>query len=119
MEILLKGIPAIMEGMPVERFEPCRICNETIGKKLAVIDFWDIKTSNLIKCTQCGHIQLDPMLSDVETSKGCLAYYIESTLRTSAHGRSKNCLRNFRRGVVFGYSLNQIGDYCVKGLSYK
>jgi SAM-dependent methyltransferase len=102
---LLRKIPAAIAGKLVEREENCRICNEKTGEQIAVVDYWDIKTSRLIKCPKCHHIQLDPMLNDAETSKGCLAYYIEESLRTSKEEHIKNWSRNFRRGVVFGYSL--------------
>ncbi len=102
---LFGKIPAAIEGKIIEREENCRICNDKNGKLIAVVDYWDIKTARLIKCPKCNHIQLDPMLSDTETSKGCLAYYMEEALRTSKKEQFKNCVRNFRRGVVFGYSL--------------
>ena len=77
------------------------------GEQIAVVDYWDIKTSRLVKCPKCNHIQLDPMLNDKETAKGCFAYYIEESLRTSKEEQLKNNVRNFRRGVVFGYSLKR------------
>jgi len=101
----LRKIPAVIEGKPVERNECCRICNEKTGEQIAVVDYWDIKTSKLVKCPECSHIQLDPMLTERETSTGCLAYYIEESLRTGKKEQIKNCIRNFRRGVLFGYSL--------------
>jgi 2-polyprenyl-3-methyl-5-hydroxy-6-metoxy-1,4-benzoquinol methylase len=107
MKKILKRIPAAIEGKPIERDEPCRVCNEKIGEQIAVIDYWDIKTSRLIKCSKCNHIQLDPMLTDAETSKGCYAYYIEESLRISEKEQFTNCTRCFRRGVVFGYFLKR------------
>ena len=56
-------------------------------------------------CETCSHIQLDPMLNEEETAKGCNAYYIEESQRTTKEEQFKNCERNFRRGVVFGYQL--------------
>ena len=105
MKKLLRKIPATIEGNLVKREESCRICNEPSGEQFAIVEYWDIKTSGLIKCPKCHHIQLDPMLNDEETSKGCFAYYIEESLRTGKEEQIKNCVRNFRRGVVFGYSL--------------
>jgi len=105
MENMLRRIPVIIDGEIIEREEYCRICNEKKGKQIAVVDYWNIKTSKLIKCPKCNHIQLDPMLNDTETAKGCFAYYIEEALRTSKQEQAKNCVRNFRRGVLFGYSL--------------
>jgi 2-polyprenyl-3-methyl-5-hydroxy-6-metoxy-1,4-benzoquinol methylase len=91
----------------ISRSEPCRICGERTGQQIGTVDYWDIKTSKLVRCLKCRHIQLDPMLNDEETAKGCKAYYIEEALRTSKEEQFKNCERNFRRGVVFGYKLKK------------
>ena len=99
--------PALIEGKPVKRDEGCRICGEITAEQIGLVDYWDIKTSGLVKCLKCGHIQLDPMLSDAETSKGCFAYYIEESLRTGPGEFARNCVRNFRRGVLFGHSLKR------------
>ena len=92
-------------GDLVDREQPCTICREKTGRQIGIVDYWDIKTSNVVLCEKCRHIQLDPMLNGGETAKGCLAYYIEEFLRTSREKQFKNCERNFRRGVVFGYQL--------------
>ena len=107
--LLLKKlkIPAQFVAENVIRTENCRLCGEKHGKLISVVDYWDIKTSSIIKCEKCGLSQLDPMLTDAETSKGCLAYYIEESLRCSLHEQKRNLLRNFRRGVVFAYSLKK------------
>lgn len=97
----------IFSGKETEREENCTICNEKRGLIIGTVDYWDIKTSHLVRCSNCNHIQLDPMLTDEETAKGCYAYYIEETLRTSAHEQQRNCVRNFRRGVIFGHSLKR------------
>ena len=107
MNYLLSKIPAVIKGKAIEREENCRICNEIIGEQIAVVDYWNIKTSRLIKCPKCNHIQIDPMLNDTETSKGCFAYFIEESLRTNQEEQFRNCGRNFRQGVVFGYSLKR------------
>ena len=107
MENLLRLIPADIRGDLIEREETCRVCNEKTGEQIAVVDYWDIKTSRLIKCSNCNHIQLDPMLTDSETSKGCNAFYIEQLLGSGNEEERINCVRNFRRGVVFGYSLKR------------
>jgi len=100
-------MPGPFKGEVIPREEPCRICNEGTGKQIGVIDYWDIKTSRLVQCVSCGHIQLDPMLNDEETAKGCQAYYIEEGLRTGKEEQFKNCERNFRRGVVFSYKFKR------------
>lgn len=97
--------PPPITGKPVKREEACRICGEISAEQIGQVDYWDIKTASLVKCPKCKHIQLDPMLSDAETSRGCFAYYIEESLRTGHEEMAKNCVRNFRRGVLFGNSL--------------
>lgn len=92
-------------GKPIARKEACKICHGTTGKQIGIVDYWDIKTCGIILCENCSHIQLDPMLSEEETAKGCFAYYVEEFLRTSNEEQFKNCERNFRRGVVFGHRL--------------
>ncbi len=109
MRALLSKIPAPLHGKEVVREENCRVCNASTGTQIAEVDYWDIKTSKLVKCNACNHIQLDPMLNDAETAKGCFAYYIEESLRVSHKEIFRNCVRNFRRGVVFGYSLKNRG----------
>jgi SAM-dependent methyltransferase len=47
------------------------------------------------------------MLTEDETAKGCLAYYREESLRVTAKEENRNHIRNFRRGIVFGYSLKK------------
>lgn len=103
----LRKIPAKKNEKLVVREENCRICNENAAQQIGIVDYWDIKTSKLVQCPNCNHIQLDPMLNDEETSKGCFAYYIEESLRTTKKEEQKNGVRNFRRGVVFGYSLKR------------
>jgi 2-polyprenyl-3-methyl-5-hydroxy-6-metoxy-1,4-benzoquinol methylase len=107
MENLLRLIPADISGELIEREETCRVCNEKMGEKIAVVDYWNIKTSRLIKCSKCNHIQLDPMLTDSETSKGCNAFYFDQSTGPDNEEDRINYVRNFRRGVVFGYSLKR------------
>ncbi|MGK7391125.1 MAG: class I SAM-dependent methyltransferase [Candidatus Cyclobacteriaceae bacterium M2_1C_046] len=105
MKQILKKIPTELKGQQVERKEYCRICYARTGKQVGKVDYWDIKTSNIVQCENCGLAQLDPMLTEEETAKGCLAYYIEESLRVSQKEQGKNLVRNFRRGVLFGHSL--------------
>ena len=106
---LLGKIPALFDGEMITREEACRVCKEKSGRQIAVVEFWDIKKSMIVRCEKCHHMQLDPMLTDAETDKGCQAYYIEESLRTSRNEQKRNCIRNFRRGVVFGYQLMKKG----------
>jgi SAM-dependent methyltransferase len=96
-----------MDGTSVTRHEKCRVCNESHGTEIAIVDFWDIKTSRIVRCNRCNHMQLDPMLTEEETATGCLAYAIEESLRIDFNEQKRNHLRNFRRGVVFGTRLRK------------
>lgn len=106
-EFFLKRVPAQLAGDSTNRLEPCRACGETRAFIISQVDYWDIKQAAIVKCSRCGTAQLDPMLTDDETAKGCLAYYIEESLRSSVNEQSKNALRNYRRGIHFGYALRR------------
>ncbi len=105
MKNMFINTPLSFKGELLPREENCRICHEKKGIRIGIVDYWDIKTCNIILCEKCSHIQLDPMLTEEETNRGCYAYYIEESLRTGENEQFKNCLRNFRRGVVFGWML--------------
>jgi len=89
--------------------EPCRVCGELKGIRLAEVEYWDLRRSALVRCPACGHMQLDPMLTEEETAKGCLAYYLEESQRVSPREQERNRIRNFRRGVMFGFTLKRRG----------
>ena len=107
---------APFRGEPVSRKEPCDLCGSATAIRIGQVGYWDIRTSDLVRCVQCGHIQLDPMLTEEETARGCMAYYIEESLRTALQESEKNCERNFRRGVVFGFKLKGKGIIPAKVL---
>ena len=107
MKELLKKIPVPFKGEIIERKENCRLCGEKRGMQIGLVDYWDISSNKLIKCTSCGLVQLDPMLTQEETAKGCLAYYIEESLRVSEKSQGKDLVRNFRRGVLFASFLKR------------
>ncbi|HEY4800969.1 MAG TPA: class I SAM-dependent methyltransferase [Bacteroidia bacterium] len=107
MKELLKKIPVPFKGEIIDRKENCKICGEKKGMQIGRVDYWDITSSNLIKCTLCRLVQLDPMLTEEETAKGCLAYYIEESLRVTKESQGKDLVRNFRRGVLFASSLKR------------
>jgi 2-polyprenyl-3-methyl-5-hydroxy-6-metoxy-1,4-benzoquinol methylase len=111
MRNLLQNIPARLKGPIIDRQEPCTICGSIEGKKLAEIGFWDIRECDLIQCEYCGLIQLDPMLTSPDTARGCLAYYQEGLRKNARRGaqEGRNNLRNFRRGFLFGRSLQRLG----------
>ncbi len=106
---LFKPMP--FKGDAITRIQKCRVCQETSAIRIGEVDYWDIKRANLVQCVTCKHIQLDPMLNDQETAKGCYAYYIEETLRTNKKEIYKNCVRNFRRGFLFAYNLKSKNIY--------
>ena len=54
---------SVFEGEVVTRKESCRICGSLEGIKIAEIEFWDLQECNIIQCTSCRLIQLDPMLT--------------------------------------------------------
>lgn len=111
MKNILRKIPTPFKGKIVERQEECSVCKEKMGRQIGEIDYWDIKNSRIIKCEKCGLAQLDPMLTEEETSIGCLAHYIEESLRVPKKEQGRNLLRNFRRGFLFGRSLKIKGIY--------
>lgn len=49
------------------------------------------------------------MITQKDTYEGCLAYYIEESLRVSEKEQKRNLVRNFRRGILFGRSLIKKG----------
>ncbi len=94
---------------PVRRKQPCSFCGSHQAHLLAETDYWDIRSTQIVSCDGCGLMQLDPMLTGPETDRGCLAYYVEETLRTSPHEQMRNLVRNFRRGVLFAWGLKSQG----------
>lgn len=93
----------------VSRKEPCRLCGSRDALLLGRTDFWDIRSTDIVRCTGCGLMQLDPMLTGEETARGCLAYYVEESLRMPVHEQRRNLVRNFRRGVHFALGLRRRG----------
>ncbi len=102
-------IPVALQGQPYIRQEACSICSETRGLKIGAVDFWDLQEANLIKCTNCRHIQLDPKLTPEHTETGCNAYYSYENQNSSGHEKERNLVRNYRRGILFGYKLKKKG----------
>jgi ubiquinone/menaquinone biosynthesis C-methylase UbiE len=79
------------------------------GIKIAETEFWDLQRSDLVQCPHCKLIQLDPMLTAENTAKGCHAYYLKEIAETPVHEQERNLVRNYRRGIVFGSSLQKKG----------
>jgi hypothetical protein len=74
MNGILKKIPGTLKGEIIERQEPCKICKEKSGMQIGEVGYWNISINKIVKCQKCGLVQLDTMLSEEETYKGCLAY---------------------------------------------
>jgi Methylase involved in ubiquinone/menaquinone biosynthesis len=84
--------------------EQCRICGTREGKKIAEVNYWDLRESNLIKCDTCGMMQLDPMLTSKDIELGCTAY---SYFSDPPEKEERNSLRCYRRGIAFASRLKQ------------
>lgn len=93
----------------IRREEPCRICGTKEGHKIGETDYWDLQHSLLVYCPSCGLAQLDPMLTEESITAGCKAYYLDELARESVKEQERNLLRNYRRGIVFGYHLKRKG----------
>jgi SAM-dependent methyltransferase len=96
-------------GEQILRKEPCRICGSTEGKKIAETKFWNLQHSCIVECTSCRLIQLDPMITEANTALGCHAYYLREIHEIPVHEQKRNLVRNYRRGIVFGRSLQKRG----------
>lgn len=105
----LFNIPRALQGRPYTRLETCNVCGGTAGLKIGAVDFWDLQEAIIVKCSDCNHIQLDPRLSPEHTETGCTAYYNYESLNTSSHEKLRNNLRNYRRGILFGFKLKKQG----------
>lgn len=73
--------------------------------RLATADFWDLATTNLVRCTECGHAWLHPSLPPEVVEKGCLALYRMQMAGETDRSRRRGFLRSFRKGAAFGTHL--------------
>ncbi|MCX6248166.1 MAG: class I SAM-dependent methyltransferase [Bacteroidetes bacterium] len=96
-------------GERIIRKEPCRICGSVEGKKIAETEFWNLQHSDIVECTSCRLIQLDPMITEANTATGCHAYFLREIHEIPVHEQKRNLVRNYRRGIVFGRSLQKKG----------
>lgn len=94
-----------LTGPPVRRQEACGICGEWEAAELAQADFWDLQQVDLVRCSSCRNIQLDPMLQPSVVEKGCLALYRLQHQNETTGSRRRGFYRAFRKGVAFGTSL--------------
>jgi 2-polyprenyl-3-methyl-5-hydroxy-6-metoxy-1,4-benzoquinol methylase len=102
-------VPKPFTGNIITREQPCRMCGGIEALTVATVDFWDLQRSDIVKCSECGHIQLDPMLTNEATETGCNAYLVEETINTSINEQERNLIRNYRRGILFAFHLKRIG----------
>jgi ubiquinone/menaquinone biosynthesis C-methylase UbiE len=100
---------ATFVGERVIRQEPCRICGSLEGIKIAETEFWDLQHCDMVQCTSCKLIQLDPMIKAQQTATGCHAYYLKEILETPLSEQKRNLIRNYRRGIVFARTLQKKG----------
>jgi ubiquinone/menaquinone biosynthesis C-methylase UbiE len=100
---------ATFVGERVIRQEPCRICGSLEGIKIAETEFWDLQHCNIVKCSSCNLIQLDPMINVQHTATGCHAYYLKEIIETPLSEQKRNLVRNYRRGIVFARLLQKKG----------
>jgi len=96
-------------GERVVRQETCRICGSSEGIKIAETEFWNLQNCDIVQCTSCKLIQLDPMITLENTAIGCHAYYLKEIIETPVLEQKRNLLRNYRRGIVFARSLQKKG----------
>ena len=100
---------SVFVGERVTRQEHCRICGSLEGIKIAETEFWDLQHCDIVQCTSCKLIQLDPMINAHHTEIGCHAYYFKELLETPLQEQQRNLVRNYRRGIVFARSLQKKG----------
>lgn len=100
---------SVFVGEKIVRQEPCRICGSWEGIKIAETEFWDLQHCDIVQCTSCKLIQLDPMISMQNTAIGCHAYYLKEIFETPINEQKRNLVRNYRRGIVFAASLQKKG----------
>lgn len=97
------------DGQEVEREQPCMVCGNTTGTRIARTAFWDLLECSVVRCSKCNHIQLDPVLSSGATETGCQAYFAFQSMHETRKSELRNQIRNYRRGILFAYGLKRQG----------
>lgn len=101
--------PGRMQGEILKRNQPCRFCGELQAQKLAQVDYWDLAQCSLVRCSRCALMQVDPMLTSDQMALGCKAYYYQDRANQTSYEYSRNCVRNYRRGIAFASRLRGFG----------
>jgi ubiquinone/menaquinone biosynthesis C-methylase UbiE len=94
------------------------MCGSADAIVIGKTDFWDLQRSDIVKCTSCGLIQLDPMLTAEATETGCNAYMLEELCNTTAKEQERNLIRNWRRGVLFASHIKRRGFHPASILEF-
>jgi len=97
------------QGDPVDRTDSCMVCHSSSGILIAKAAFWDLQDTTIVKCPDCDHIQLDPVLSDPAVEVGCNAYFAFESMNETVKNSFRNRIRNYRRGVLFASNLKRRG----------
>ena len=104
-----RGLPPRLEGRPVTRHEPCDFCGHHEAILLAKMDYWDLSEHDLVECSKCRLIQIDPMLTEENLALGCRAFYQFEKRQHGLGEIKRGCLRNFRKGISFAMELRALG----------
>lgn len=102
-----------LDGPSIERQDKCGFCDSRNAYLLAKADYWNLQAVDLVRCQDCGLIQVDPMLTKQSTETGCLALYRFQHQGETERSRKRGLYRAFRRGVAFGVDLK------IKGIAPK
>lgn len=104
-----RGLPPRLQGPELTRKEPCDFCGEKKAILLAKMDYWDLSDHDLVECSTCGLMQIDPMLTEENLALGCRAFYQFEKRQHGLKEIKRGCLRNFRKGVSFAMQLRAMG----------
>lgn len=103
------SLPPEMPGPHCRRREPCDFCGSFDSVLLAKMDYWDLSEHDLVRCSNCGLMQVDPMLTEENLALGCRAFFRFDRQNHGGKEIRRTCLRNFRKGVAFGVELEARG----------
>ncbi len=129
-QVLTLDNKKLLQGKQTQRKHICSFCGSKIGNKIGAFFYWDIADLDVVQCSACRHMQVDPMLSEEQLVKGCSAYDVYQRQSLSYHKFTNIYRREFRTAVRFSAYLenNHIspkhiaeigpgGGYFARGLS--